>query len=217
METIDKKIQEDSRELSEDIRADFTDGEYVPDSEAKAPAVSPVAEAEINKGRRLARVRRFLVDRAKRAPAWAKYLYVHKGQLFLTLVVALIITAAFVCEKFLALQEKFGENFDAPFELVRAAAWVKDDGETFSEALENYIWGSVYLFLAVYVFFYWVGRMGLFARRKKDGRHDCFGAGGVYRPGQLLRHAVSRHVCNVRGSDRHRDGPGGGGELHAGF
>ena len=56
LETIDKKIQEDSRELSEDIRADFTDGEYVPDSEAKAPAVSPVAEAEINKGRRLARV-----------------------------------------------------------------------------------------------------------------------------------------------------------------
>lgn len=170
METIDKKIQEDSRELPEEMQEDLMDGENAPDGGAEGMDTLQMAEPETIQEGRSIRLRRFLKARAKQAPPWAKYLYAHKGQLFLTLLVSLAITAAFVCEKFLALQEKFGEDFTSPFKLLKAAAWVKADGETFPEALENYIWGSVYLSLTVFAFFYWVGRMGLFVRRRRDGR-----------------------------------------------
>lgn len=184
MDTIDKKVQEEDQKVSGGMPGAFESDQTAAEQAAeitytKNPEMPEAPEGRESaaepqtsgaKNRRSARIRRFLTDKAKKAPAWAKYLYTHKGQLFLTLLVALAVTAAFVCQKFLALQEKFGENFTSPFKLVKAAAWVKTDGETFAEALANYIWGSVYLSLAVYIFFYWVGCMGLFTRRKKNGR-----------------------------------------------
>ena len=139
LDTIDKKVQEEDQKVSEGMPGAFESDQTAAEQAAeitytKNPEMPEAPEGRESaaepqtsgaKNRRSARIRRFLTDKAKKAPAWAKYLYTHKGQLFLTLLVALAVTAAFVCQKFLALQEKFGKNFTSPFKLVKAAAWVK--------------------------------------------------------------------------------------------
>ena len=123
METIEKKILEKSQELSQDTEA--LQDDKILEGTAESGEEREVGE---RKERRLVRVRRFLAARAKKAPAWAKYLFAHKGQLFLTLLVSLVVTAAFVFQKYLSLAVKFEEDFSSPIELLKTAAWVKADG-----------------------------------------------------------------------------------------
>lgn len=104
----------------------------------------------------------------RKKPDWMMYLWDHRFYLSLALILSLLVTGAFVFEKYLAMGEKFGDGFTSPIDLAEAAATVKDDGETLEEMLSAYIWGSLYLAMPVFASFYWMLRMGLSVKPKKD-------------------------------------------------
>lgn len=103
----------------------------------------------------------------RKKPDWMLYVWNHRFYLSLALILSLLITGAFVFEKYLAMGEKFVDGFTSPIELTEAAATLKDDGENLEEMLSAYIWGSIYLAIPVFCSLYWMFRMGLPVRRKK--------------------------------------------------
>lgn len=100
-------------------------------------------------------------------PDWWRYIQDHVGSLASVLLLAVLVTAGFTFMKFLGGLEKYGEDFTAPFSLISAAEFVKDDGEDLYNTLECYFWGSLHLAFVVYLVMYWVRRMGFFFGKKK--------------------------------------------------
>lgn len=100
-------------------------------------------------------------------PAWWRYVQEHVPSLASVLLAAILVTAAFTFMKFLGGMEEYGEDFTAPFSLISAAEFVKDDGEDLYDTIECYFWGSLHLAFVVYLAMYWVRRMGFFFGKKK--------------------------------------------------
>ena len=109
-------------------------------------------------------------------PDWWRYIQEHVGPLVSVLFLAVLVTAGFTFMKFLGGLEKYGEDFTAPFSLVSAAQFVKDDGEDLYNTMECYFWGSLHLTFVVYLTMYWVHRMGFFFGKKKKQIKTVFAA-----------------------------------------
>ena len=100
-------------------------------------------------------------------PLWWRYAKEHVPSLVGVFFLAILVTAGFVFLKFLGGMEKYQEGFSAPFSLIEAAKFVKDDGDDLFDTLECYFWGSLHLAFVVYLAMYWVRRMGFFFGKKK--------------------------------------------------
>ena len=98
---------------------------------------------------------------------WWRYAKEHVPSLVGVFFLAVLVTAGFVFLKFLGGMEKYQEGFSAPFSLIEAAKFVKDDGDDLFDTLECYFWGSLHLAFVVYLAMYWVRRMGFFFGKKK--------------------------------------------------
>ena len=100
-------------------------------------------------------------------PAWWQYAKDHVPSLVSVFLLAILVTAGFVFMKFLGGMEEYQDGFSAPFSLIEAAQFVKDDGENLFDTLECYFWGALHLAFVVYLAMYWVRRMGFFFGKKK--------------------------------------------------
>lgn len=110
-------------------------------------------------------------------PEWWRYIQSHARELASVLLLAVLVTAAFTFMKFLGCLEKYGDDFTAPFSLISAAEFVKDDGEDLYNTMECYFWGSLHLAFVAYLAMYWVRRMGFFFGKKKKSVKSVVASG----------------------------------------
>ena len=102
-------------------------------------------------------------------PPVCHYIRAHLGSLFGAFILAVLMTAAFTFMKYLGGLEKYKEGFSAPFSLISAAEFVKDDGDDLYQTMECYLWGSIHLAFIAFLAFYWIRRLSfLFGRRAAD-------------------------------------------------